>query len=419
MTRARRICAAAAAVVVGGVITGFARTVARSSDVWTAEELATLRSLAISSAGAPPADPSNRYADDPRAAALGKRLFFDTRLSSNGKVACGTCHLPTREFQDGLPLGHGVGVTGRRTMTIVGTAFSPWFFWDGRTDSQWSQALGPLESAVEHGGTRTLYARLIGRDYRRQYESLFGQLPSMDAIPQSAGPNGNAVERAAWQALSDATRDSITRVFVNIGKSIAAFERGIQYGASRFDRYVAQLGDASSSAKSTKPVLSSTEVAGLRTFLGRGRCIRCHTGALLTDNLFHNVGIAEGRTQPTDSGRSVGVRQVVSGEFNCLGAYSDAKKSECAELNFVAKDGPDLVHAFRTPSLRNVARRPPYGHAGEFANLAAVLDHYNRAPAARTGHSELEPLELSATELDQLNAFLHTLTGPVLVPTIP
>ena len=410
--RSGRMSAIVFAATAALVVTGFVRTTAHSSDVWSDEDLGTLRSLSIRAAGPPPPDPSNRFAEDPRAVALGKRLFFDTRLSSNGKVACATCHLPAREFQDGLPLGRGVGVTGRRTMTIVGTAYSPWFFWDGRMDSQWSQALGPLESAVEHGGTRTLYASVVAQGYRREYEQLFGALPSLASLPRSAGPNGNAAERESWAALSDTIRDSVTRVFVNIGKSIAAFERGITYGPSRFDKYVATLTNA------TKPAaarLSSDEVAGLRLFLGRGQCIRCHTGPMLTDNLFHNVGVADRVGANPDSGRATGVRQVIAGEFNCLGRFSDAKKSECGELTFVVKDGAELVQAFRTPSLRNIARRSPYGHAGQFATLARVLDHYNRAPSASAGHSELEPLRLTPTQLRQLEAFLRTLDGPVIV----
>src|SRR4029079_14549902 len=126
------------------------------------------------------------------AAELGHQLFFDTRFSANGKIACSTCHLPALNFQDGKPLANGVGTTNRRAMTIVGTAYSPWFFWDGRKDSQWAQALGPMESAVEHGGTRTLYASVVSQAYRREYEQLFGALPSLASLPLSAGPNGNA-----------------------------------------------------------------------------------------------------------------------------------------------------------------------------------------------------------------------------------
>src|SRR5215813_5697133 len=139
---------------------------------WSDDELAILKTLWIGNLQPLPADPSNKYADNPKAAELGQKLFFDTRFSSNGQVACATCHIPDKLFQDGTPLAHGVGTTNRRTMTIIGTAYSPWFFWDGRKDSQWAQALGPMESAVEHGGNRTLYAHLIAQYYRREYEAI-------------------------------------------------------------------------------------------------------------------------------------------------------------------------------------------------------------------------------------------------------
>lgn len=144
---------------------------------WTPAQIEQLQSLTISQLGPVPPDPSNRVADDPRAVALGHRLFFDTRLSSNGKVSCATYHMPDREFQDGRPLANGVGTTDRRTMPVAGTAYSPFLFWDGRKDSLWAQALGPLESPVEHGGTREQYAQVIARHYRDDYERIFGPLP--------------------------------------------------------------------------------------------------------------------------------------------------------------------------------------------------------------------------------------------------
>jgi cytochrome c peroxidase len=139
---------------------------------WSKQELAQLRELSIASLPPLPEDPSNRVADDERAAEFGQRLFFDVRLSSNGQVACASCHLPDKLFQDGTPLAKGVGTTDRRTMSIIGTARSPWQFWDGRKDSQWAQALGPLESAVEHGGDRTQYAHLLAEQYRADYEAI-------------------------------------------------------------------------------------------------------------------------------------------------------------------------------------------------------------------------------------------------------
>src|SRR5687768_244559 len=101
---------------------------------WSDDDVATLKNLWIGSLPPLPADPSNQYADNVDAAVFGQKLFFDTRFSSNGQVACATCHLPDQLFQDGTPLASGVGATTRRTMTILGTAYSPWLFWDGRKD---------------------------------------------------------------------------------------------------------------------------------------------------------------------------------------------------------------------------------------------------------------------------------------------
>src|SRR5262245_17264932 len=96
---------------------------------WSDEEVAKFRSLWIGSLPPLRVDPSNQYANDPRAATLGQKLFFDTRFSSNGKVACATCHMPEKLFQDGTPLAHGVGTTNRRTLTLIGNADRHWFLW--------------------------------------------------------------------------------------------------------------------------------------------------------------------------------------------------------------------------------------------------------------------------------------------------
>jgi cytochrome c peroxidase len=404
-TAAKRASAIALVISVGAGSLGVVTNRANAPGTWTPEEAKTIQTLALRTLGPLPPDPSNRVANDPRAARLGRAFFFDARFSSNGKVACATCHLPNKQFQDGLPLGRGVGTTGRRTMSIVGTSYSPWLFWDGRTDSQWSQALGPLESAVEHGGTRALYASVLAASYRDEYEALFGPLPSLDNVPRHAGPNGTAAERAAWSAIDSTKRDSITRAFANIGKAIAAFERTIQFAPSRFDEYVASLDSSRASRQHTG--LTPNEIAGLKLFIGRAKCVNCHSGPLFTDNTFHNVGITDARP---DSGRAVGVRQVLAGEFNCLGRYSDAKGADCAELAFAVVDGPDLVGAFRTPSLRGVVQRPPYGHSGRFKSLATVLDHYNRAPRATFGASELLPLQLTTAQMRELEQFLATLS---------
>jgi cytochrome c peroxidase len=119
---------------------------------------------------------------------------------------------------------------------------------------------------------------------------------------------------------------------------------------------------------------------------------------------------------PPDSGRTSGVRQALAGEFNCTSRYSDAKPDDCEELRFAVTEGNELVRAYKTPSLRNVAARAPYMHAGQFTNLDQVLAHYNSAPAAPFGQSELRSLHLSLEEQRQLAAFLNTLTSPLAAP---
>ena len=378
-------------------------------DRWSTEERETLKSLSLSSLGPLPADPSNRVADDARAAALGEKLFSDTRLSGNSKVSCATCHLPQKEFQDGTPLGHGVGTTGRRTMPVAGTAHGAWFFWDGRTDSQWSQALGPLESAVEHGGTRTQYAHVVGAHYRGEYEAVFGPLPALVGLPAQAGPVADTAWRAAWTHIPAARQGEISGVYANIGKAIAAFERRIGFTATRFDRYVdAELAGR---AHDSTSALSDDEIAGLKLFIGKANCVNCHNGARLTDDHFHHTGVpASALVAAVDSGRIVGVRQALAAEFACTSRYSDAKPDDCAELRFATTEGEALVRAYKTPSLRGVAERAPYMHAGQIATLAEVIDHYDRAPASPMGHSELKPLELSANERRQIESFLRTLS---------
>lgn len=374
---------------------------------WTEEERKLIVSLSLTRLPALPPDPSNVVADDPRAAKLGEALFFDTRLSSNGKVSCGTCHLPDRQFQDDLPLARGVGTTRRRTMPIAGTAYSPWLFWDGRKDSHWAQALGPLESAVEHNTTRTFVAHQVAAYYQDDYETLFGTLPDLSGLPSNAAPTGSSEAIAAWQTLAENEQDTINRIFSNVGKAIAAFERTIKVERGRFDDFA----DALSADADSEDLLTDAEVRGLKLFIGRGSCTNCHNGPLLTDNFFHNTGVPAVAGLPDDTGRALGATQVLADAFNCLGRYSDASPSDCTELKYMTAEGEELLRAFKPPTLRGVADRAPFMHAGQIASLQEVLAHYNAAPEAPAGHSELVPLKMSGEELADLEAFLRSL-GP-------
>ena len=368
--------------------------------IWSADDLALVRSLSLDALPPVPDDPSNRVADDPRAAALGRAIFFDTRFSSNGEVACATCHLPDRQFQDDRARSRGVGQTTRRAMPIAGMAHSPFLFWDGRKDSLWAQALGPLESAVEHGGDRTQYAHVVVAHYAPAYAEVFGPPPDLDALPLRAGPVADPGAAAAWEGMAPADQDDVNVVFANIGKAIAAYERTITPPETRFDAWIA-------SPEFPSPgLLTEAEIAGLQVFVGAGGCINCHNGPLLTDNYFHNTGVPAVPGLPEDRGREAGVAQVRDDPFNCLGPYSDAEPADCGELRFMAPASEEMLRAFKTPSLRGVASRSPYMHAGQIVDLAQVIEHYSEAPGAIAGHSELPPLGMDELQKRQLIAFL-------------
>lgn len=359
-----------------------------NSKPWTDAEVEILRSLWIGSLPPPPADPSNAVADNPRAAELGHQLFFDPRLSGPGSVSCATCHQPERRFTDGLPQGQAIGRSRRNTPSIVAAAYSPWLYWDGRRDSLWSQALSPLEDPIEHGGDRAQYARFIATNmpYRALYESVFGDVPDL------------------------ADSDAVDSVFANIGKALAAYERLLLPGESRFDRYVAAV--LARDVAAQQMLFTPEEASGLRLFIGDAACTQCHNGPLFTNHEFHNTGVLSFPGQLPDKGRVVGVREAQSDPFNCMGKFSDDPARNCAELEF-ARTGPELIGTVRTPSLRNLEQTAPFMHKGQIGTLAEVLEHYNEAPLAMIGHNESKPLQLGRRELRELEAFLETLAAPL------
>ncbi|MBI5074360.1 MAG: cytochrome-c peroxidase [Nitrospirae bacterium] len=374
---------------------------------WSEEEIRTLRSLSLSALPPLPKDPSNAYTEDSRAVAFGKKLFFDVSFSANGKVSCATCHIPAESFTDKLPLAKGMGTTTRRTMPIIGTAYNAWFFWDGRKDSLWSQAIGPIESSVEHGFTRSLCAHLIISKYKKEYEDIFGKLPKIDhqSCPPKASPGtGNPVALKLWNAMKPGDRESVNRIYVNIGKAIAAYERQILPQPAPFDRYVEAVVREN---REGAQIISQEAVEGLSLFIGKAKCTNCHMGPLFTNSSFHNIGLKN----RTDKGRAEGIDKVLNDEFNCFGKYSDAKPEECAELSFIDKNKAKHVGAFKTPTLRNVADRAPYMHRGQLKTLSDVLQFYRKSTSR-----ELEHQSLTDSELAKIEAFLRTLSGPLSFP---
>ena len=377
---------------------------------WSDQEKLILRSLWIGSLGPLPTDPSNRYSDNPKAAALGRKLFFEDHFSGNMKVSCATCHREDYSFTDNLPLSHGMDTTPRRSMPLIGVAYNSWFFWDGRTDSLWSQALGPIESKLEHGISRTMSAYIISKYYRDEYESLFGPIPEIteEKWPQKARPaQDDPIALKAWVLMTPEQREIVNRIYVNMGKSIAAFVRTIMPQPSPFDHYVEQV--LSEKPLTRRMALTDNELAGLRLFIGKAKCTNCHNGPMFTNSDFHNLGLPQNNDNMPDTGRAGAITQVLSNEFNCIGKYSDAKPNECLELRFIDTSEKKYRGAFKTPTLRNVADRPPYMHAGQFSTLHEVLEFYR----SQATNPELGHKDLTDSELNQLVAFLNALSSPL------
>jgi len=356
---------------------------------------------------------SNRVADDPAAAKLGQFLFYDPRFSANGKVACATCHNPELGFADGRQRSLGLGLVPRHAQSLWNTAYQRWFFWDGRADSLWAQALSPIEDDLEMGSSRLALAHFVYEDaqLRAAYQNLFGAMPDLadrQRFPPSGKPRPGPTQ-AAWGAMDEVDRRAVDEVFANLGKSIAAFERLLVTGESPFDRFLASMGSGEREATFT-----ASARRGLRLFVGKARCRLCHSGPAFSDGEFHNTGVPplEGPV-PRDPGRYQGVPLVKDDPFNGAGVYSDGAAAG-DKVRFLERQ-PENWGQFKTPGLRNVALSPPYMHQGQFASLEEVVDFYATLDRqVRMGHHRdtlLISLDLSARERADLIAFLKSLTA--------
>ena len=383
-------------------------------------------------------NPTNKYADNEDAALLGQSLFFDEGLSINSKVACATCHQADNDWTDGKPLSEGLEPVSRNAPTLWNVGYQRWYFWDGRKDTLWSQALGPIEHPLEMGGSRfRVYRKLYQiKSYQNHYQAAFGELPSLssvvdfeDARPVPEEPENKMHQ--SWISLNETDQEAINQVFSNVGKSMEAYQRKLISSDSPFDQFVQSL---RSGKREDLKVLSPSAIRGLILFVGRGQCILCHSGANFTDNEFHNIGLDRGTnpldrgTNPLDQGRYPAIEQVKKDPFNGKGSFSDDTSVQSNQsLHYVGVKDNNLGE-FKTPTLRNVARTAPYMHDGRFTSLREVIEFYSTLPdTPAIGHREesLQALNLSEPEIDDLVAFLESLRGAPLdsslmtKPTLP
>jgi cytochrome c peroxidase len=366
-----------------------------------------------------PLDETNALSRDDDAIALGRILFSDARLSIDGENSCASCHDADHGFADPRPLSIAIGTTTRHAPTVLNAAHQRWFFWDGRADSLWSQALGPFENPIEMGNDRVNVLRTIFLDdtLRTAFEAITGPMPPLDdtaRFPEHARPDVGAPDAPhaqAWSSMSEDDRTLVDRAFSNVGKCIAAFEETLIATRSSFDTFVEGVIDDDNARIAA---LDESAQRGLALFVGKAGCTLCHTGPLFSDLEFHNIAVPDAAYDP---GRSVGVLRVLNDPMNALGVFSDDTTGpRAARLRHLAYT-PEQDGQMKTPSLRNVALSPPYMHDGSLATLEDVVRFYSELPGVATvGHREdsLIPLALTDDEIDDLVSFLESLTDESL-----
>jgi cytochrome c peroxidase len=307
----------------------------------------------------PPPDPSNTFADSIPAAALGGKVFADTRLSPTDTVACSSCHQAARQLTDGFPTSpDGVGRVTRNSPSLTFAAYTRWEFYDGRADSLWSQALDPTEAPNEYGSSRLFIAHAIATYYQPQYQVIFGPMPpmgDMTRFPPSGMPGD-----PAYDAMAPADQQAVTQVFVNMGKSIEAYERTFRGAGATLDSY----------AGGESTALTDAQKDGLLAFLQSG-CGQCHYGPRLTDDAFHVLRFPSGSLElGADPGRQAGIPLLLASAFDLGSPWSD----DTSLARPPPVPGAWTLGAFKTPQLRNVALTSPYGHGGNYANLSDVVE---------------------------------------------
>ncbi len=408
--------------------------------VFTSADLAQIAAMTPQPLPPPGKDATNRWADDPRAAALGQRFFMDPGFSGRlldgdndgspstlgvqgqtGKVSCAGCHVPAAGFLDdrtkSQQISLGSGWSARRAPSLLDVGQATILMWDGRRDALYNQPFGPMENPDEMNSSRLFVAQQIAARYKADYEAVFGPMPDLSLTPPidaattgcnrplSGAPtcHGKPGDGAEYDGLSPADQDAVTRVMVNLGKALGAYERQLSCGPGRFDAWA--HGDPSA--------LSRQEQRGAALFTGKAQCVRCHSGPYLSDQKFHNVGlrpevVASFFTDLGDRGASVGFAAALADPLNVRGAYSDGDDGR------LSISTANLEGAFRTPALRCLLRRPSFMHTGQFKTLDDVVTFFNLGGhnGGYPGQNELTPLGLSATEQSDLVAFLKTLEGP-------
>jgi cytochrome c peroxidase len=316
----------------------------------------------------------------PARVALGQKLFFEARLSADGTVACATCHDPARAFTDGRPVSVGIhGRVGQRNApTVLNSLYNKAQFWDGRVDTLEQQAALPITNPFEMGSASVgdAVSRIADdKDYQTQFMQAFGR-----------GVN---------------EQDMLS--------AIAAYERTLASFDSPFDHFIA--GEANAISDSTK--------RGWELFNTKARCHLCHAltenqrdATLFMDNDFHNIGIGILRHHVAPLAQQA-ERELAQGHLPAIDTAAITSEMSVLGRFLITRKKSDIA-SFKTPGLRNIVVTGPYFHDGSMQTLWDVMDHYNKGDGITDPwlDKDMQPLALSESEIDDVVAFLASLTSP-------
>jgi cytochrome c peroxidase len=307
---------------------------------------------------------------------LGKKLFFDRRLSGDGTMACATCHNPETGYSDGLAISLSYPTTKnwRNSPALINLAYNNVFFWDGRASTLEEQAMFPVMSAFEMNQNLDFLEEELKEapEYIEAFQRIFG---------------------------GEITRE-------RVAMALAAFQKTITSGEAPLDNYL----------RGDKSALSSIQKKGYEIFVGKGKCVRCHNGPNLTDNNFYNLGVPEDSEIVNDP--RVSATRRFTAKVSGYKAYRTLTEDPGRYL--VTKDRKDWK-AFKTPTLREIALTGPYMHNGFFETIDNVIEFFNKGGGIDSNKTPLlEPLNLSKEEKHALKTFLlESLKGNLVIVKMP
>lgn len=334
--------------------------------------------------GLPPLEIPSLNPQTDEKVALGKRLFHDQRFSANGQISCATCHDASKAFTDHAPVSEGIDRLrgARNAPTVINAAFSKTQFWDGRAPDLEAQSIQPMLNPIEmgmHDERAVLDVIRHDADYPPQFARVFGVTAAEIEI-------------------------------AHVAKALASYERTLIAGNSPFDRYY--FGN-------DQNAISQAAKRGLSVFFNQAACASCHTldrgFALFTDHQFHNIGV--GYDKIAVLLEKLAYQQKTDLTLANIKALSGNNVSELGRY-LVTQKMLDLG-AFKTPTLRNIEKTPPYMHDGSLKTLEEVVDYYDSGgamgsvrPDSRFVDPRIRSLNLNAQQKSDLVAFMRSLTSP-------